>query len=936
MVATLNGEGYDITNRECTYLRKKLSLQMRESVSSRSERISQLAQDIPPDTAPERLARIQKRCQESDELLRLKKRRVRSKPWNGIPADELGMKPRFPSEKTILASKKELGLCEDRKRYIDVRGIFERICILNGVTKKSHDADLWEKVKDDLVGAVPLLNQVYSKPPRPQKGDSLWFALDIICSDVAKKIRVGGSRMNIQEMKQALEMDPHQVVQFRQEFILLLRDAQFTSKFELSKEVWDRLKKELIARIPHLQAMLPPEVLSQKDHIRVRAIEYMCRDITKRYNDKRNKAQRVVKDRSTVPKLEQRSDTPIDVQSSFHPQLENEMYAMSKGSISPSCETNLVDGKLVLRYTDEGSAIVCYDSNPCKLNLCYAPVGPLSMIDDQHVTNISPITHYGSSSSASSLYATSAYGSSTNGTSDAIISSNTASFASTFENPSNLMSPDIFLARTRGLNTVGNADLTKSASPLIYNSSNEPGSESSSVSSNDGDNECTNEHANQPIIRSKNPFVDNETQEMQVENRDEFSSQWRSPLRIAIGDNDIINVIPSGSIDHPNTLSINNSNNLFGQPRHERHDDGSGPSEHHRLNKIVSSAGDFAAHQSVETHTIKGSLTDSHNNHLQLSWNSLLSNAVPGHFNVSATEGISNFIDPIWNPLTPVAAIDPLNVSVSEGHLQSFEHVSFSTARDDLSKIPVAENPMQPSWNILTTEAAYPAGLPAIEDFNSVLYSSENFVAPGVANKLPNVLAIEGCNDLLHLPGDSDILPHLNAPSKDWNEGMISYKKTNEIHEKFRVMAGYGAHLMNPTGCRAPPVDPFGYETLPERSEIGYLTYGAPPMGDHHLEMPILQDGDKFAPHNTFQYRPQPVLPEMASFLRSTGVGEDFCQFQNHLGGLFEDGDPFYQSSTGFQLEHNNDGKSTKHEDDQDAEYTMEYEYPDPSQFGMY
>lgn len=356
MLSILLGEGYEITDRDLTLLRQNLCLRMRDQTSSRRTRTVQGGR---PQPTPEDLMRFQKRCEESDERLIMGTRRVRTKTWNGIPADDPDLQPRFPSEKTISACKRELGLSMDRKKYIFMRDTFQRICTEAGITKKSHNPEAWENVKLALLKAVPFLNRTYSRPSRPIKGDSMWFALDIICSDVAKKIRVLGTKLDIKQVKQTLKMDPHQVTRFRRDFVELLRNTNFTSKLNVSTNVWDRLKRSLHSESPHLQAALPVEIWDQKDDKRVKAFEYLCRDVTKRYKDRRVKTQKPVEDKEfTWAEL----GTPANEFQAPPLAEPNNTTPIAQELLAPrSYHGESINRRPVLRYTAEGLATVIFE-----------------------------------------------------------------------------------------------------------------------------------------------------------------------------------------------------------------------------------------------------------------------------------------------------------------------------------------------------------------------------------------------------------------------------------------------------------------------------------------------------------------------------------------------------------------------------------------------
>ena len=371
ILGILLSEEFEVTDRDITLLRQNLGLRMRDPNNERSAKV---IQGVCVETTPDDLERLKKRCEESDERLLMGTRRVRTRTWNGIPADDPDLQPRFPSEKTISACKKDLDLGQDRKKYIFVRDTFQRMCAEAGIIKKSHDPEAWEKVKLALVDAVPSLNQAYSRPCRPKKGDPMWFALDIICSDVAKKIRVLNTKLDIKQVKQTLKLDPHQVTTFRRNFVEILRDANFKSRFEIPTNDWNRLKKVLYSQSLHLQAVLPVQIWDDKDDKRVRAFEYLCRDVTKRYKDRRGISRQAFKNEEVI-KAEPESPTnqfqgpPVaepeppanEVQGLPLAEPKRELPIASELLASRSYNGDVVNQRPVLRYTIDGLATVVFE-----------------------------------------------------------------------------------------------------------------------------------------------------------------------------------------------------------------------------------------------------------------------------------------------------------------------------------------------------------------------------------------------------------------------------------------------------------------------------------------------------------------------------------------------------------------------------------------------
>ena len=238
-----------------------------------------------PELDPEVLAKRQERQRrkqaESDELWAQKKRRRRTRDRAGLPADP-PCPPRFPSETTIDEAKAFLHL--DDTHYQQMRDSFTDICNGLRIVKKSEAGhDGWQAAKDRLIFENAHLSYWCLDRPSPDGREAL--AVDIICSDVTKRIRTMASRMTIAEAKNALGINPEESRQVRQGFYDILRGDHFTSKIEAGKEHWDELKEQWIAGLPILQGILAPGDADPQHGLKVKAMEILCRDVMKRLRD---------------------------------------------------------------------------------------------------------------------------------------------------------------------------------------------------------------------------------------------------------------------------------------------------------------------------------------------------------------------------------------------------------------------------------------------------------------------------------------------------------------------------------------------------------------------------------------------------------------------------------------------------------------------------
>ncbi|KAF2090996.1 hypothetical protein K490DRAFT_34551 [Saccharata proteae CBS 121410] len=330
MLQALNDEGYDIKERELMRVRAKNRWLLRVPNGFKSNQSTAVAAASPgslPDvlmkelqnaidvqnslptpapageaadatssrnTPPEpdsevlrkRKERLEQLQQESDERWRTRKRRRRTRGWAGMPADPAGP-PRFPSETTIDESKAFLKL--DNDLYRQMRDQFQAICEEEGVVKKTEAGpEKWAAVKDRLVGESPHLQSVFWSD-RSDKPDQRSLSLDVICTDVTKRMRTIERRMTIAEAKNIIGVNPEESRIIRTAFYNLLKDDHFTSKLETGDEHWHELKAKWMAESAILQNVLAAGESDPNHQNKLKAIEVLCRDVMKRLRDDQTK-----------------------------------------------------------------------------------------------------------------------------------------------------------------------------------------------------------------------------------------------------------------------------------------------------------------------------------------------------------------------------------------------------------------------------------------------------------------------------------------------------------------------------------------------------------------------------------------------------------------------------------------------------------------------
>ncbi|KAI9805985.1 MAG: hypothetical protein M1825_000599 [Sarcosagium campestre] len=325
MLAILNSEGHDIKERELMRVRAKNRWLLRVPNGMKSsgkaaaqENINPSTGDIdadliarfqqearmdpdaatsnnqpPRDTSPglseeviqKRRERMQKLEEDSNARWATRKRRRRTRGWAGLPADPPGP-PRFPSETTIDESKAFLSL--DNELYRDIRDKFQEICEQGGFVKKTAAGpDKWQAAKDELIQYSGHLQAVFMDTEVPM--DSKALALDVVCSDVTKRMRTLERRMTIAEAKNVLGVNPEQSREIRNAFYQTLKADHFTSKLEAGDEHWRELKDQWIRGSPLLLGILAGGDDDPQHQSKLRALEVLCRDVMKRLRDDQTK-----------------------------------------------------------------------------------------------------------------------------------------------------------------------------------------------------------------------------------------------------------------------------------------------------------------------------------------------------------------------------------------------------------------------------------------------------------------------------------------------------------------------------------------------------------------------------------------------------------------------------------------------------------------------
>lgn len=210
-----------------------------------------------------------------------KQRRRRSKPSAG----QSGSTNRFPSEMTL--DEARLILTLDTATYRALRSNFQQICLEQDVSKKTTaGAERWEAVKSQLARQVPQVHSILWT--NKDNTEARQLALDVICTDVTKRMRTMESRMTLAEAKNVLGVNPEQSRAMRLAFHQVLDDSGFTCKSDTTPQQWEELKRRWGSKSATIKKILADVRFDKVDnHGKGRALEVLAKDIMKRLRDER-------------------------------------------------------------------------------------------------------------------------------------------------------------------------------------------------------------------------------------------------------------------------------------------------------------------------------------------------------------------------------------------------------------------------------------------------------------------------------------------------------------------------------------------------------------------------------------------------------------------------------------------------------------------------
>ena len=222
-----------------------------------------------------------------------------------MPADPPGP-PRFPSETTLDEAKGFLSL--GNTLYRQVRVQFQDICKREDIVKKTTaGSEKWQAAKDVLIRENAHLHAVFFDDV--SKVDQKYLSLDVLCTDVTKRMRTADHKMTLADAKNIIGINPNQSREIRDAFYDILKADNFTSKLETGDQHWSDLKQRWIDNSDTVRSVLAQGTEDPEHDNKRKALEIICRDVMKRFRDDQHKRDPSRKKQVHEPESEQAPGT---------------------------------------------------------------------------------------------------------------------------------------------------------------------------------------------------------------------------------------------------------------------------------------------------------------------------------------------------------------------------------------------------------------------------------------------------------------------------------------------------------------------------------------------------------------------------------------------------------------------------------------------------
>lgn len=236
---------------------------------------------LDPEQAALRAQRLHQLQVESDQRLASRKRRRRIRGYGHLPPDAPGTAPRYNSETSLDECKAHLHLSNEM--YQTVRKDFQTICEEMNIIKKTQCAEgAWDEAKNRLIRENMHLTAM-THPLQPDQ-EKKATALECLCADVTKRMRVAGKAITIAEANNILLVNPSESKTIRRSLYEILAADKFESRLVCGEDHWQILRQRWYDTNAKLQ-----QAINEKDDKKSKAIDLLCSDAMKRFREDRNK-----------------------------------------------------------------------------------------------------------------------------------------------------------------------------------------------------------------------------------------------------------------------------------------------------------------------------------------------------------------------------------------------------------------------------------------------------------------------------------------------------------------------------------------------------------------------------------------------------------------------------------------------------------------------
>lgn len=205
-----------------------------------------------------------------------------------MSSDRSATNTRFPSEMTIDEARDILSL--DASAYRAVRGSFQQICQEDSVSRKTEAGpERWEGAKYRLIRSSSELQQALWGGRGIGSEESRQLALDVICTDVTKRMRTMETRLTLGEAKAILGVNPTESRELRSDLGDVLAELQFSSKSDATPEQWEELMQKWGGRSTLVRSILVEKGQDEETKVKHRALDTVASDVMKRLRDQRSR-----------------------------------------------------------------------------------------------------------------------------------------------------------------------------------------------------------------------------------------------------------------------------------------------------------------------------------------------------------------------------------------------------------------------------------------------------------------------------------------------------------------------------------------------------------------------------------------------------------------------------------------------------------------------